>query len=140
MASPMNSPVELHDAIVYSYDGGGVGVVSGGSAHIGAQADTDALEVRAIGSGGQLLVDVERAAVWLFSDGSEQRLDVSDADGRYDCVGPIDALVAAGAGEEFVNQSPGELAARTVEALDIAYRSAASGVLESRADIESLRP
>ena len=40
--------------------------------------------------------------------------------------------MSAGRGEAFVNQSPGELGARTVEALDIAYRSAASGKLEKR--------
>jgi hypothetical protein len=40
--------------------------------------------------------------------------------------------MSAGRGEAYINQSPGELGARTVEALDIAYRSAASGKLEKR--------
>ena len=53
----------------------------------------------------------------------------SDA-GLYDCTGPIDALVAAGAGRPFDNNSPAELGARTVEILDAAYRSAASGAAE----------
>ena len=44
----------------------------------------------------------------------------------------IDALVAAGKDQKFTNFSPGELGARSVEALDIAYRSAASGKLEHR--------
>jgi hypothetical protein len=43
-----------------------------------------------------------------------------------------DAILKAAKGEEFINQSPGHLGARTVEALDIAYRSAASGKLEHR--------
>jgi hypothetical protein len=45
-------------------------------------------------------------------------------------MGPIDALVEAGAGRPFDNNSPAELGARTVEILEAAYRSASSGVLE----------
>jgi deoxycytidylate deaminase len=44
----------------------------------------------------------------------------------------MNAILKAAKGEEFINQSPGHLGARTVEALDIAYRSAASGKLEHR--------
>lgn len=133
MASPLGAPVELHDAIVYNYDGGGIGVLSGGSAHLGAGGNKHSLEVRAIGSEGQFLVDVEREAVWLFRDGEETRLDLSDGDGAYDCIGPIDTVLAAARGGDYVNQSPAELGARVVEALDIAYRSAASGQVERRA-------
>jgi hypothetical protein len=88
--------------------------------------------VRAIGSEGQILVDLERAAVWHHKNGKETRLNLADDAGFYNCIGPIDSLMSAGRGEAFVNQSPGELGARTVEALDIAYRSAASGKLEHR--------
>ncbi len=133
MASPLGAPVELHDAIVYNYDGGGIGVLSGGSAHLGAGGNKHSLEVRAIGSEGQFLVDVEREAVWLFRDGEETRLDLSDGDGAYDCIGPIDTVLAAARGGDYINQSPAELGARVVEALDIAYRSAASGQVERRA-------
>jgi len=70
--------------------------------------------------------------VWLYRDGHEERLPVAPGDGAYDCIGPIDAVLAAARGEGFVNQSPAELGARTVEALDVAYRSAASGRLERR--------
>ena len=54
----------------------------------------------------------------------------SDA-GLYNCQGPIDALVDAALGRPPANNSPAELGARTVEILEAAYRSAASGVLES---------
>jgi hypothetical protein len=50
--------------------------------------------------------------------------------GRYDCRGPIDALVEAGKGRPTANNSPAELGARTVEILDAAYRSAVSGQAE----------
>lgn len=134
MSAPLGAPVELHDAIVYNYDGGGIGVLSGGSAHLGVNGNKHALEVRAIGSEGQLLVDVEREAVWLFRDGENHRLTLADGDGAYDCVGPIDTVLTAARGDDYVNQSPAELGARVVEALDIAYRSAASGQLEHRAE------
>lgn len=134
MAAPLNAPVELHDAIVYNYEGGGIGVLSGGSAHLGVNNNKHALEVRAIGSEGQILVDVEREAVWLFRDGVEIKVELEDGDGTYNCDGPIEAVLSAARGEAFINQSPAELGARVVEALDIAYRSAASGQLERRAE------
>jgi len=132
MSAPLNAPVELHDAIVYNYDGGGIGVLSGASAHLGANGNKHSLEVRAVGSEGQLLVDVEREAVWLFRNGEEVHLELSDGDGTYDCIGPIDAVLAAARGDEYINQSPAELGARVVEALDIAYRSAATGQVATR--------
>jgi len=132
MSAPMNAPVEMHDAIAYRFEGGAIGTLSGGSAHVSAHKKMHAVEMRAIGDRGQILVDLERAAVWHHVDGKETRLDLSDDAGLYDCVGPIEAILHAGRGEEFTNESPGELGARTVEALDVAYRSAASGKLENR--------
>ena len=133
MSAPLNAPVELHDAISLRYDNGAIGVLSGGSSHASAHKKMHAVEMRAIGSEGQILVDLERAAVWHHRNGKETRLQLDDDAGFYNCIGPIDALVSAGRGEPFVNHSPGELGARTVETLDIAYRSAASGKLEARA-------
>jgi len=132
MSAPLGAPVELHDAIAYAFENGAIGTLSGGSAHLNAGGNKHALEVRAIGSEGQLLVDVEREGVWLYAGGEERRLEVKDGEGTYDCAGPIEAVLSAARGESFVNQSPGELGARTVEALNIAYRSAASGQRESR--------
>lgn len=132
MSAPMNAPVELHDAITYKFENGGIGVLSGGSSHLEAHRKTHSLEVRAIGSRGQLLVDIERAAVWLFDGKENIELPLAQTDGYYNCNGPIEAIIKAAKGESFINQSPGDLGARTVEALDIAYRSAASGMLEKR--------
>jgi predicted dehydrogenase len=132
MSAPLSAPVELHDAISLRYDGGAIGVVSGGSSHVGASRYPHSVEVRAIGSEGQLMVDLEREAVWHFRNGDVQEVAFEPGVGEYNCVGPIEAIVAAGRGEEFENASPGELGARTVEALDIAYRSADSGQLVHR--------
>ena len=137
MSAPLDAPVELHDAMTMRFENGAVGVLSGGSSHLGASRYSHALEVRAIGSEGQLMVDTEREAAWHYRDGKERVADLPPGSGRQDCVGPIDAIVSAGRGEAFENASPGELGARTVEVLDIAYRSARSGRLESRDDAPS---
>lgn len=132
MTAPLNAPVELHDAITYKFDNGAIGVVAGGSSYVDAHRKTHSLEVRAIGEKGQLLVDIERAAVWLYDGKENIELSLDEKEGYYNCDGPIQAILKAAKGEEFINQSPGHLGARTVEALDIAYRSAASGKLEHR--------
>jgi predicted dehydrogenase len=127
MSAPLDAPVELHDAISVRYRGGAIGTVAGGSCFTGAGDNKHQLEVRAIGSEGQLLVDVEREAVWLWrTDGTEVCRDVPDGAGLYNCDGPVHALVDLALGRDVVNSSPGELGARTVELLDAAYRSAKS--------------
>lgn len=131
-SAPLNAPVELHNAIAYTYENGAIGVVSGASAHTGAWKNKHSLEVRGMGSRGQFLIDVEREAFWLHVDGEDRELDVTPGEGLYDCIGPIDAVLSAARGEEFVNQSPAELGARTVEALDVAYRSAEAGAVAYR--------
>jgi predicted dehydrogenase len=132
MSAPGGAPVELHDAIAVRYRNGAIGTVAGGSAHLGAGNNKHQLEVRAIGSEGQLLIDVEREAAWLWRDGGavDLRLELEPDEGAYDCDGPPNALVDLALGKDVANESPGELAARTVELLDAAYRSARSGRLE----------
>lgn len=138
MSAPLGGDVEQHDAMAIRYDGGAIGSVAGGSAHIGAMGDKHAVVVRAIGAHGQMHVDVERERVWLYRpDGTDIELSLDDDAGWYDCIGPIDALVAAAKGEPVDNCSPGELGARTVEAIELAYRSAAKGRLASRQELES---
>lgn len=132
MSAPLDAPVELHDAIALRYRGGAIGTVAGGSCHEGANDNKHQLEFRAIGADGQVHVDVERELGWLWADGGrvDVRIPVAEGDGAYDCDGPPDTLVDLALGRTATNESPGELAARTVEILDAAYRSAASGRLE----------
>ncbi len=124
--------VELHDAISLLFSGGAIGSVAGGSSHLGAGANKHSLELRAIGSRGQLMIDLEREAVWHFFEGKEERLSLSPGEGTYDCRGPVDTILSAARGEDFANCSPPELGARTVEALEVAYRSAETLHLERR--------
>jgi predicted dehydrogenase len=128
-----DAPVELHDAVALTYEGGVVGTMSGASCHIGAYGNKHGLEMRAMGSDGQVAVDLEREWIWLYRpDGTDLRPDLPEDAGLYNCDGPIEALVDAGMGRLERNWSPGELGARTVEVLDLLYRSARSGQLESR--------
>lgn len=138
-SSPLGGPVEQHDAMAIRFEGGAIGSAGGGSAHLGAMDDKHAVIARAIGSEGQMHVDVERERLWLYRpDGTDLEPALDDRAGWYDCVGPIDALVAAAQGRRLVNRSPGELGARTVEAIELAYRSAATGQPASRAELGSM--
>lgn len=132
-SAPLDAPVELHDAVAVTYDGGGVGVLSGGSSHVGAWGNKHELEVRAIGSHGQFIVDVHRELAWVFKpDGIDERLDLQSGDGDYQMSGPANALVDVGLGRLDANCAPAELGARTVEALDLVYRSARTGEVARR--------
>ena len=127
----LEAPVEHHEAAVIRYDNGSIGTMAGGSCHLDAGANRHQLEFRAIGSEGQLAIDLERDYLWLWrSDGVEVKPELEEGAFLYDCDGPPNALVDLALGKEVENCSPGELGARTVEILDAAYRSAASGQLE----------
>ncbi|MBA3778174.1 MAG: hypothetical protein H0X16_02495 [Chloroflexi bacterium] len=83
-----------------------------------------------IGSEGNFHIDLERERVWRYrGPGDSVMLPVQPGDGLYDCVGPVDNLVALALGSG-TNAAPGELGARTVEILAAAYRSADSGQAE----------
>jgi predicted dehydrogenase len=132
-SAPLDAPVELHDAVSMTFDGGGIGVLSGGSSHVGAWGNKHELEVRAIGGEGQFIVDVHRELAWVFTaSGTEERLDLGQDAGAYDPSGPANALVEVGLGNLDANSAPPELGARTVEALDLVYRSAASQAVARR--------
>ena len=108
MSAPHGAPVELHDAIAIRYREGAIGTLSGGSCHEGANDNKHQLEFRAIGSRGQVHVDVERELGWLWR-GRRQgglRLDVSPGDGDYDCDGPPQPSWTSRSASTD-NQSPG---------------------------------
>ncbi|MCW2932080.1 MAG: dehydrogenase [Actinomycetia bacterium] len=127
MTAPLGAPVELHDTISLTLEGGGIASVAGGSAYMGADGNRHHLAVEAIGSEGQLHLDVfrERAALYRADTGSHE-IDVVPGDGSYDGCLPVEGLLDLVTGRTTVNPAPGELGARTVEALELAYRSAAS--------------
>jgi predicted dehydrogenase len=128
MSTILDSPVEHYDACAIRFTNGAIGTMAGGSAHLGYGDNKNELAMRAIGSDGHLACDLQRELVWLFrADGEDVKLDVKPGDGVYDCDGPPHTLVDLALGNEVRNWAPGELGARTVEVLEAAYRSAASG-------------
>lgn len=138
--SPPEAPVELHMSFTCEFENGAIGAAWGSSAHLGAAGNTDQLEVRAVGTAGQLHVDVERERAWMFRPPDiDTHLAIPRGGGKYDCDGPPNRLVDLALGRTDENNSPGELGARTVEILDAAYRSAASGRTESVASARVVR-
>ena len=133
MSAPLGARVELHDAITMTYEGGAIGVLAGASCHRAFDRNKHQLEMRAVGSEGQFHIDLAADVLWIYRpDEVDLKVDLPPDAGFYHDEGPIHALVDAGLGKPIDNQSPGELGARTVEALELAYRSAASGVREYR--------
>lgn len=131
MSAPLGAKVELHDAVVIRYTNGAIGTMSGASSHLGGANNRHAVEVRVVGSRGMFHLDLRENLLWRYrGQGDDQRVPLAADAGLYDCQGPIDALVDAGMGRPFANNSPAELGARTVEILEAAYRSATSGALE----------
>ncbi len=131
MSAPLGAQVELHDAAAIRYTNGAIGTLSGASSHLGGAGNRHAVEVRVVGSKGMFHLDLRENALWRYrSPEDDVRVPLEADAGLYDCKGPIDAVVAAGMGKHFDNNSPAELGARTVEILEAAYRSEASGALE----------
>lgn len=128
MLNSMNAPVELHDAITLKYQDGSIGTAFGASNHMGAANNRHQLCISAYGSDGQFRIDVERDQVWLYRpDGSGVDVDLPPNAGHYDCFGPVDVILDLTRGNQVDNDAPIELGARTVEALDLIYRSAREG-------------
>jgi predicted dehydrogenase len=128
MSAPGGGPVELHDAICLALEGGGISSVGGASAFTDADGNKHHLAVEAVGTEGQLHVDVFRERFsWFRPDIGQTDLDVKPGDGRYDGKRAAHRLVDLALGRTHLNPAPGELGARTVEALELAYRSAATG-------------
>ena len=89
MTAPLNASVEFHDAATIRYTNGSIGTMSGGSCHLGAGDNRHQVEVRAIGSDGQMAIDLERDFVWFWrADGEEVRPPLASDTFVYDCDGP----------------------------------------------------
>ncbi len=132
MTQPLGAQVELHDAVAMRFTGGAIGSMGGASSHVGAADNRHGVEVHVVGHRGILHVDLRDNVLWRYrGPGDDIRVPLDADAGRYDCIGPIDAVVDAALGRAPTNNSPAELGARTVEILAAAYRSAESGRLEA---------
>jgi predicted dehydrogenase len=126
--APPGAAVELHDAISVRFTNGGVGTIAGASSHLGTDDGRHQMEIRILGSRGQLEIDVGRDTLRAWgTDGPLEVAPIPPGTGRYECAGPVDAIVLAALGRPVVNAAPAELGARTTELIAAAYRSMASG-------------
>ncbi|MFL5340044.1 MAG: Gfo/Idh/MocA family protein [Gemmataceae bacterium] len=131
MSAPA-APVDLYDAISVRFANGAIGTVSGAGTMPPSGMSGYQLDLRVFGDEGVLLLDLERARLELRRhDGRLEKLDLPPDAGAYDCVGPPHNFVDLIVGKTTINHAPGEAALRSVQLLDAAYRSAASGRVES---------
>lgn len=124
MTAP-HSGVDMYDAATVVFDNGAIGTISGAA----TLPDNDHFQVdlRIFGDRGVLLLDVERERLELrCHDGGHQHFEVRSGQGAYSCEGPPARFVELIQGRG-TNDSPGELAARSVELIDAMYQSASNG-------------
>jgi predicted dehydrogenase len=120
-----DSKVDMYDAAAVVFEGGAIGTVSGAA----TLPDNDPFQVdlRIFGRDGVLLLDVERERLGVRRhDGAHIHENVPAGEGAYSCeVPPVRFVeVIQGVGR---NDSPGEVAARSVELIDAMHRSASAG-------------
>jgi len=130
MSAP-DARVELYDAMTVNFTNGALGAVSGAGTmpRTGLPYQVD---LRLFGANGMLLLDTERARLELHThDGKQHIAEVDPASGGYECAGPPHNFIDLIVGKTEINHSPGEAALRSVELLDAAYRSAATGQVEA---------
>lgn len=125
------SSIDTHDAAALRFANGAVGTLAGSSSWVGVDSSRDQVTLRAFGTEGQWLLDLdaERAYVFHVGDGVERSLDMATGSGTYDCIGPPNTLIDLALGRPVENRSTASLGARTVEILEAFYRSAESGAL-----------
>lgn len=120
-----DSQVDMYDAAHVVFENGALGMVSGA-----ATLPTDSkfqLDVRVFGSEGVFNLDIERARLdVLRHDGDDIHVELPVDAGIYNCDGPPVRFVELIKGDA-VNNSPGEVGARSVELIDAMLRSAANG-------------
>ncbi len=131
MTAAPGTAVELFDAIAARFDSGAIGSFSGAGTVPEKQARYQ-VDLRIFGSDGMLLLDCERARLEVRrNDGDHFAAALGPDDGAYSCDGPPHNFADLVLDKTQMNWSPGEAAMRSVELLDAAYRSAASGRLEA---------
>jgi len=136
----VDATVDMHDAISIRYASGATGSLSGASCPSPANAieapdepwPRHQLLVRIYGSEGQLVLDLERDFLWHYrNDGVDEKVALPASAGLYKCDGPPNTLIDLTLGKPAENRSPAELAARTVEVIEAAVRSAGTGAVAS---------
>jgi predicted dehydrogenase len=120
-----NAEVDLYNAASVTFTNGALGTVSGAATlPDGSKFQVD---IRIFGDEGVLLLDVERERVEVRRhDGKVINLEIPHNAGAYDCDTPPVRFMELIQGHGR-NDSPGEVAARSVELIEAMFRSAAQG-------------
>lgn len=123
-----HSEVDMYDAAIVEFTNGASGSFSGAATL--PNDDKFQLDIRVFGTDGVLLLDVERErAVLRRHDGHHIELAVLPGAGAYTCDMPVHRFIELIKGESEANNSPFDLAARTVDLLEAMHQSAAdSGI------------
>jgi predicted dehydrogenase len=123
--SAANTQVDLYNAATVTFTNGALGTISGAATlPDGSKFQVD---IRIFGEEGVLLLDVERERVALRRhDGKDESIAVSFNAGDYECDTPPNRFIELIQGHGS-NDSPGEVAARSVELIDAMFRSAVTG-------------
>jgi predicted dehydrogenase len=130
VSSQMTAPkskVDLYDSATLKFEGGAIAALSGAA----TLPDGDAFQIglRIFGDQGAMLLDVEAGRERLQlrrHDGQHREVAVAIGEGAYTCEGPPNRFIDLIRGQG-VNNSPGEVAARSVEMIEALYVSAAQG-------------
>ncbi len=124
MTAP-RSGVDMYDAAIVAFDEGAIGVVSGAATL--PDNNKFQIDLRIFGDQGVLLLDVERERLEVRRhDGQQWHIDVPAGEGAYSCEEPPNCFIELIQGYG-TNNSPGTVAARSVELIDAMHASAAQG-------------
>jgi len=127
---PPAARVDLHDAVLASFSGGGSGVLSCVSTHPDSVVPMWHLAIH--GEQGQIWIDTALGVVrYVGADGNRWEPSREEADGSYTADWPTNALVEVARGAAVPAGLSADLAVDVVRVTEAIYRSAGSGRPES---------
>lgn len=123
------SGLDIHDAMTLTFARGGIATVTGASSH--ESAPHVEWEAAVFGPGGQLMLDSVHGEVrFAGAHGPMEWADLPANAGAYEPTGPLRELLHVAQGGSPGEASPAALGAHTVELVEAAYRSVATGLPE----------
>ncbi len=123
------SGLDIHDAMTLRLAGGGIATVTAASSH--ESAPKVEWEAGVFGPGGQMMLDSVHGEVRFAGvNGSMEWADLAADAGTYEPTGPLRELLDVAHGGSPGDASPADLGAHTVELVEAAYRSVATGLPE----------
>jgi predicted dehydrogenase len=129
LANHFDSGADRSTAISCRFANGATGSF-GGTATMPSRS-TYQVDIRIFGTGGMLLLDIERPRLELRrNDGTGQSVPVALQPGGYSCVEPLHAFVDLVLGKPVENRSSAVVGMHVVAVLDAAFRSVKSRTIE----------